>query len=89
MSSTRRCERLVRLPLDGCILTKADEAVSLGPAVSVAARHELPVGFVTTGPGVPADIRIARGDWLVERAMELAEQARREMDVQHGAQEVG
>ena len=67
-----------RLPLTGCILTKSDEAVSLGPAISIAARHSVPIGFVTTGPGVPADIRVARADWLVENAVQLAREAGRD-----------
>jgi len=74
-------ERTVRafkgLALQGCILTKADEAVSLGPALSFVARHALPASFVTTGPSVPADIRTARADWLVDKATELLEESRR------------
>jgi flagellar biosynthesis protein FlhF len=73
----RTAAAFASLDLQGCILTKADEAVSLGPALSFAARHELPVSFVTTGPNVPADIRIAHAQWLVQRSVELLEESRR------------
>ena len=59
------------LRLRGCILTKEDEAISLGGGLSVAVRHRLPVSFVTTGPQVPADIRIAEAAKLVTRARAL------------------
>lgn len=74
-------ERTVRalkgLALQGCILTKSDEAVSLGPALTFATRHALPVSFVTTGTNVPADIRVARPDWLVNKARKLLAESRR------------
>ncbi|MFT5172963.1 MAG: flagellar biosynthesis protein FlhF [Gammaproteobacteria bacterium] len=52
----------------GLIFTKEDEALSMGAALSMAVRHRLAVSFVTTGPNIPADIRIARADNLVARA---------------------
>jgi len=64
-----------RLAPRALILTKEDEAVSLGGALSMAVRHALPVAFVTTGPGVPADIRLADAAKLVARAGALAASA--------------
>lgn len=63
------------LPLRGCILTKEDEAMSLGGGLSVAVRHALPISFVTTGPAIPADILIADAGKLVARARMLAQLA--------------
>ena len=57
--------------LDGCILTKLDEATSLGGALSVAARHELPIEYITDGQRVPEDIHAARSHRLVSRAVQL------------------
>jgi flagellar biosynthesis protein FlhF len=66
------------LALRGCILTKEDEALSLGAGLSMALRHALPVSFVTTGPGIPADIRLADAATLVARARMFARRARDE-----------
>ncbi len=41
------------LPLAGCVLTKLDECLSLGAALSVVIRHRLPVACVTDGQSVP------------------------------------
>ena len=59
-------------------VTKADEAVSLGAGLSIAARHDLPISFVTTGPNVPADISGANAGRLAQRAVALLEEARLE-----------
>jgi len=39
------------------LITKTDEAETLGTAVSEATRAELALSFMTNGPGVPQDIR--------------------------------
>ena len=54
--------------LAGCILTKLDEASRLGPALSTALAHHLPISFVSSGQRVPEDIKIARPRDLVARA---------------------
>ena len=38
------------------LFSKLDEAVSLGPLLSIMRRHGLPVSYVTTGQAVPDDI---------------------------------
>jgi len=55
--------------LAGCILTKLDEATRLGPALSTALAHQLPISFVSSGQRVPEDIKIARPRDLVARAL--------------------
>ncbi len=55
----------------GCIVTKADEATSLGAVLSVVIQHSLPVMFVGDGQRVPEDIRPARAHNLVSRAVAL------------------
>lgn len=55
--------------LAGCILTKLDEAASLGPALSTVLAHQLPISFVSSGQRVPEDIKVARSRDLVARAL--------------------
>ena len=67
------------LRLRACILTKEDEALSLGAGLSMALRHALPLAYVTHGPGVPADIRVARAERIAARAVAMADAAREEL----------
>ena len=60
-----------RVPLQGCVLTKVDEAASLGGALSVITRHRLPLAFVGDGQRVPEDLHPARAQNLVARAQSL------------------
>ncbi len=64
---------------DGCIVTKTDECTSLGAALSVIARHRLPVAFISNGQRVPEDLAVARGQQLVSDAVELAAQEKEQL----------
>lgn len=55
-----------------CLLTRLDEAASLGGALSVLIRSGLPLAYVSEGRRVPEDLRPARALELVARAVELA-----------------
>lgn len=57
--------------LAGCILTKLDEATSLGGALSVAIENALPVAYVSNGQRVPEDMQPARAHSLVIRSVSL------------------
>lgn len=57
------------------VLTKVDESTRLGGALSTLIRHRLPLTYVCDGQKVPEDIRIARADQLVLRAMQAARRA--------------
>jgi len=59
--------------LDGCILTKVDEAISMGAALDVIVRHKLPVHYITNGQRVPEDLHLANAMYLVDRAFRPAE----------------
>jgi flagellar biosynthesis protein FlhF len=61
--------------LEGCILTKVDEAASLGGVLSVVAKHRLPLAYVGDGQRVPEDLHPARAHNLVNRAVSLMQQA--------------
>lgn len=54
--------------LAGCLLTKLDEAGSIGGALDVAIRHKLPLSFIADGQRVPEDLHLADRRQLLERA---------------------
>ncbi len=56
-----------------CILTKTDEATSLGAALSVLIRSQLALAYVANGQRVPEDIHLMRNrqSWLAKMAVEL------------------
>lgn len=53
----------------GCILTKLDEAASLGGILSAMVQHHLPAAYISNGQKVPEDLRPARARELVEMAI--------------------
>ena len=55
-----------------CLLTKVDEAASLGGALSVLIRARLPISYTSEGQRVPEDLRPARALELVSTAVRLA-----------------
>ncbi len=57
----------------GCILTKTDETASLGGALSVLVRSDLPLAYVANGQQVPEDLHWMRHRqaWLVKMAVEM------------------
>ncbi len=56
------------------IVTKVDEATTLGPVMSLAIRSELPIAYLSDGQRVPEDIHLAgpKRLWLMQTAMQLA-----------------
>ena len=65
-----------RIAPDACVLTKIDEAASLGAALSAVLRRELPIAYLCDGQRVPEDLHDAlpRRLWLVRTAMNLRAQ---------------
>ena len=59
--------------LDGAILTKLDEAASLGGVLSAVIRQQLPLMFIANGQRVPEDIHPARAARIVQQAAQLAD----------------
>ncbi|PIE24544.1 MAG: flagellar biosynthesis protein FlhF [Neptuniibacter caesariensis] len=62
-----------RLGLTGCVLSKMDEAGSLGEAISLIVEKRLPVAYVTDGQRIPDDINVAQKNELVSRAVVTAQ----------------
>ena len=56
---------------DACVLTKLDEAASLGSLLSALIHAGLATAFVTDGQRVPEDLQLGRAHPLVARAAEL------------------
>ena len=57
--------------LAGCVLTKLDEAGSLGDALALVIAQRLPVAYLADGPRIPDDLQVARAHQLVSRAVSL------------------
>lgn len=65
---------------DRLIMTKLDEAESLGTIVGLAERAAVPISFVTTGQEVPDDIRVARSGVLARCILDASLSALLEED---------
>lgn len=60
-----------------CVLTRLDECVTLGEALSVLIRCGLPVAFASSGPQRPEDLEAVDPDWLVRRMIQRWKARRR------------
>jgi flagellar biosynthesis protein FlhF len=58
-----------------CVLTKLDEAASLGGLLAALSRARLPIAYVCDGQRLAEDLRTARAHQLVVRAVQLARSA--------------
>ncbi|MBY0239693.1 MAG: flagellar biosynthesis protein FlhF [Burkholderiaceae bacterium] len=61
--------------LAGCIMTKLDEAASIGNVLDVVIRQKLNMFYVSNGQRVPEDLHLADPAQLVERAFRLKQGA--------------
>jgi flagellar biosynthesis protein FlhF len=57
--------------LDGCIITKVDEAIGLGGVINVVLQNKLKVLYLTNGQRVPEDIALIDKIALIEAAFKL------------------
>jgi flagellar biosynthesis protein FlhF len=65
-------QRFARFQPSAVVLTKLDEAVTLGAALSVLLRGSAPLAYATDGQRVPEDIHFARSPRLALGARALA-----------------
>jgi flagellar biosynthesis protein FlhF len=72
----------VRVKPAACVLTKVDEAASLGAAISTVLRHKLKIAYVCDGQRVPQDLHAAhlKRVWLIRAALQLTERTPRARD---------
>ena len=64
--------RFAQFQPSGVVLTKVDEAVRLGPALSLLVQSGIPLAYATDGQRVPEDIHYARSKRLALAARALA-----------------
>jgi len=69
-----------RVRLRGAVVTKVDEAASLGGVLGALVEHRLPIAWVCDGQRVPEDLQPARAQNLVNRAVALMQQHGQETD---------
>ena len=58
-----------RKGLDGTIITKLDEAATIGNALDVVIREKLKLFYVANGQRVPEDIHVANKSFLIQHAL--------------------
>lgn len=57
--------------LAGCIVTKLDEAATIGNVLDVIIRRKLKLVYMANGQRVPEDLHVANQHYLVDRAFKL------------------
>jgi flagellar biosynthesis protein FlhF len=57
--------------LAGCVITKLDEAATIGSVLDVVIRQKLRLYYVANGQRVPEDLHVANKHYLVDRAFKL------------------
>lgn len=72
----------IQADIDGCLITKLDEAVSLGEAMSFTVEKRLPVAYISDGQRIPDDIYPVDVDDLVDRALNCEKQWNDSLDDQ-------
>ncbi|MFC1684905.1 flagellar biosynthesis protein FlhF, partial [Pseudomonadota bacterium] len=74
---------------EGVVLTKTDEAATLGGALSALIHSELPLAYTTDGQRVPEDLHLARANSLVSRAVSLGRDSDNEQNDEYIAMALG
>jgi flagellar biosynthesis protein FlhF len=69
-----------KVKLAGAIVTKLDEAASLGGIISASIRHQLALTYCGTGQKVPADLEPAKSHRLISKAVSLMQQYGEQFD---------
>jgi flagellar biosynthesis protein FlhF len=78
-----------RYNLAGCIVTKMDEAVSLGEVLSLIAQKGLLLSYMTNGQRVPEDICLGSGNKILKQAIQISQHAASESDEWWTAKQFG
>ena len=81
----------VRIKPAACILTKVDEAASLGPVISTVLRHKLKIAYLCDGQRIPEDLHAShvKRVWLVRSAQQLKEDSPTRRDEAYLARNFG
>ncbi len=73
-------ENFSKVKLAGAIITKLDEAASLGGILSASIRHQLALTYCGTGQKVPADLEPAKSHRLISKAVSLMQRYGEQFD---------
>jgi flagellar biosynthesis protein FlhF len=57
--------------LAGCIMTKLDEAATIGSVLDVIIRNKMNLFYMASGQRVPEDLHVANPHYLIDRAFKL------------------
>lgn len=68
-------ERFAPANAASCVLTKLDEATSMGGAISMLVRARLPVAYLSDGQRIPEDLMPARAHQIIAKAVDLSRRA--------------
>lgn len=68
----KSCNTYAPAGIDACILSKLDEAGTIGDALALAIDKHLPIAYETHGQRIPDDIQVAQGHKIVSRAVALS-----------------
>jgi len=60
-----------RRGIDACVLSKVDECASLGEAIGVVVKKQIPLAYTTNGQEIPKDIDCASGHNVVVAAVNI------------------
>jgi flagellar biosynthesis protein FlhF len=84
-------QAFTRVSPEACILTKVDEAASLGGVLSATIRHRLKIAYICDGQNVPEDMHAAheRRIWLVRAALKMKQGVPRVRDEAYLARTFG
>jgi flagellar biosynthesis protein FlhF len=74
---------------EGVVLTKTDEAATLGGALSAIIHSGLPLAYTTDGQRVPEDLHLARANSMVSRAVSLGRGSDNEQNDEYIAMALG
>jgi len=69
ITNYRQAARAAGLALDDCVISKQDEAGSLGPLLDALMRHGLRLLFVAHGQRVPEDLAVVEAATLARQAL--------------------
>ncbi len=83
MKSVWHCYKMANLA--GCVITKIDEALTLGETLGFVMETSLPVAWYTDGQKIPEDLHPAKALKLVQLGVERLRNLRQDQSVANGA----
>ncbi len=83
MKSVWHCYKMANLA--GCVMTKIDEALTLGESLGFVMETGLPVAYYTDGQKIPEDLHHAEAAPLVRLGVERLKSIQQEQSVAEGA----